>query len=70
MVAQAKTVEPTVVNGVNVDDLMTLIAGVKRDARGRQQLLVDFARPLVECLGYMNCDLRPCGADPWRDARC
>jgi uncharacterized OsmC-like protein len=32
MVAQAKIVEPTVVNGVNVEDLMTLIAGVKRDA--------------------------------------
>ena len=33
MVAQAKTVEPTVVNGVNVDDLLALIEGVRRDAR-------------------------------------
>ena len=32
MVAQAKTVEPTVVNGINVDDLFALIDGVKRDA--------------------------------------
>ena len=33
MVAQAKTVEPTIVNGVNVDDLLALIEGVRRDAR-------------------------------------
>jgi uncharacterized OsmC-like protein len=32
MVAQAKTVEPTIVNGVNVDDLFALIEGVRRDA--------------------------------------
>jgi len=32
MVAQAKTVAPTVVNGVNVDDLFALIDGVKRNA--------------------------------------
>jgi uncharacterized OsmC-like protein len=32
MVAQAKTVEPTIVNGINVDDLFALIEGVTRDA--------------------------------------
>ena len=31
MVAQTKTVEPTIVNGINVDDLFGLIDGVKRD---------------------------------------
>src|SRR5262245_56943320 len=36
MVAQAKTAEPTVVNGINVDDLFALIEGVKRDgAKGK-----------------------------------
>ena len=32
MAAQAKKVEPNVVNGVNVDDVLALIDGVKRDA--------------------------------------
>ena len=32
MVAQRKTAEPTVVNGINVDDLFALIDGVRRDA--------------------------------------
>ena len=32
MSAQTKTAEPTVVNGINVDDLFALIGGVKRDA--------------------------------------
>ena len=32
MVAKPKTVEPTVVNGINLDDLFALIGGVKRDA--------------------------------------
>jgi uncharacterized OsmC-like protein len=32
MAAQTKTVEPTIVNGINVDDLFALIGGVKRDA--------------------------------------
>jgi uncharacterized OsmC-like protein len=32
MVAQTKTVEPTIVNGINVDDLFALIDGVKQDA--------------------------------------
>ena len=32
MVAQAKIAEPTIVNGMNVDDLMALIEGVRRDA--------------------------------------
>ena len=32
MVAQAKIVEPNVVNGINVDDLFALIDGVTRDA--------------------------------------
>src|SRR6516225_21998 len=32
MVAQRKTVEPNIVNGINVDDLFTLIDGVRRDA--------------------------------------
>src|SRR5207248_7673165 len=32
MLAQTKTAEPTVVNGIDVDDLFALIEGVKRDA--------------------------------------
>jgi hypothetical protein len=32
MVAPTKPAEPTVVNGVNVDDLFALIKGVRRDA--------------------------------------
>ena len=32
MTAQAKTAEPTVVNGINLDDLFALIGGIKRDA--------------------------------------
>jgi hypothetical protein len=32
MVPQTKTAEPTVVNGINVDDLFALIDGVKRNA--------------------------------------
>ena len=32
MVAQTKTARPKVVNGINVDDLLALIDGVKRDA--------------------------------------
>src|SRR5258706_4240613 len=32
MVAQMKIAEPTIVNGINVDDLFALIDGVKRDA--------------------------------------
>ena len=32
MTAQPKTVEPTIVNGINVDELFALIGGVKRDA--------------------------------------
>jgi hypothetical protein len=32
MVAQTKIVEPNVVNGINVDDLVALIDGVRRDA--------------------------------------
>jgi len=32
MVAQTKTTEPTVVNGINVDDLFALIESVKRNA--------------------------------------
>ena len=36
MVAQRKTAEPNVVNGINVDDLFALIDGVRRDAaRGK-----------------------------------
>lgn len=36
MVAQTKTVEQTIVNGINVDDLFALIEGVRRDAaKGR-----------------------------------
>ncbi len=36
MVAQAKTAEPTVVNGINVDDLFALIDGVRREpAKGK-----------------------------------
>jgi len=36
MGAQKKTAEPTVVNGINVDDLFALIDGVKREpAKGR-----------------------------------
>ena len=32
MLAKTETTEPSVVNGINVDDLMALIEGVKRDA--------------------------------------
>jgi uncharacterized OsmC-like protein len=32
MVAQRKPAEPTLVNGINVDDLLALIEGVRRDA--------------------------------------
>ena len=32
MVAQTKTAEPTVVNGINLDDLFALIDGARRDA--------------------------------------
>jgi uncharacterized OsmC-like protein len=32
MVTQAKTAEPTVVNGINVDDLISLIDGVRQNA--------------------------------------
>ena len=32
MITQPKIAEPTVVNGINVDDLFALIEGVKRDA--------------------------------------
>jgi uncharacterized OsmC-like protein len=32
MLAKTKTAEPTIVNGINVDDLFALIEGVKRDA--------------------------------------
>ena len=32
MVAQTKTAEPNVINGINVDDLFALIEGVKRNA--------------------------------------
>jgi uncharacterized OsmC-like protein len=36
MTAQRKTTEPTVVNGINVDDLYALIEGVRRDpAKGK-----------------------------------
>ena len=36
MGAQRKTAEPTVVNGINVDDLFALIDDVKREpARGK-----------------------------------
>ena len=36
MVAQTKIAEPTVVNGINVDDLFALIEGVRRDtAKGK-----------------------------------
>jgi uncharacterized OsmC-like protein len=32
MLAQTKTAEPSIVNGINLDDLFALIEGVKRDA--------------------------------------
>ena len=36
MTAQRKTAEPTVVNGINVDDLFALIEGVRREpAKGK-----------------------------------
>jgi len=36
MSAQTKTAEPTVVNGINVDDLFALIEGVRREpAKGK-----------------------------------
>jgi uncharacterized OsmC-like protein len=36
MVAQRKTAEPTVCNGINVDDLIALIEGVRRDTEKGQ----------------------------------
>ena len=51
MVAQTKTAEPTVVNGINVDDLFALIEGVRRDACKRQDKLArhhDLAGPDAE----------------------
>jgi uncharacterized OsmC-like protein len=36
MVAQTKAAEPTVVNGINVDDLFALIDGGRRDAKKGQ----------------------------------
>ncbi len=36
MATQRKTAEPNVVNGINVDDLVALIEGVRRDpAKGK-----------------------------------
>src|SRR5437868_14261564 len=32
MTAHAKTAEPSIVNGINLDDLFALIGGIKRDA--------------------------------------
>jgi uncharacterized OsmC-like protein len=41
MIAQAKTVEPSVVNGINLDDLFGLVEGVRRDgASGKTNLRV------------------------------
>ena len=38
MVAQTKTAEPSIVNGINVDDLFALIEGVRRDtAKGKTE---------------------------------
>ncbi|HEX9590052.1 MAG TPA: hypothetical protein VGA15_20180 [Bradyrhizobium sp.] len=37
MVAQSKTAKPTVVNGINVVDLFTLIDGVKRTPQKARQ---------------------------------
>ena len=39
MVAQPKIAEPTVVNGINVDDLFALIEGVKHDAASVMELV-------------------------------
>ena len=37
MLAQKKTAAPSIVNGINLDDLFALIEGVKRDAaKGKQ----------------------------------
>ena len=44
MVAQTKTAEPTVVNGINVDDLFALIEGVRRHtAKGQTKWRVTTA---------------------------
>jgi uncharacterized OsmC-like protein len=44
MLVKAKTTKPRVVNGVNVDDLMTLIEGVRREtAKGKTQWRVTTA---------------------------
>jgi len=32
MLAQTKTTEPSIINGINLDDLFALIGDVKRDA--------------------------------------
>jgi len=46
MGAQRKTAEPTVVNGINVDDLFALIDGVKREsAKGKTSWHVTTTSP-------------------------
>jgi len=45
MVAQRKTAEPTVCNGINVDDLFALIEGVRRDtAKGKTNTVQSWGR--------------------------
>ena len=54
MSAQTKTVEPTVVNGINVDDLFALIDGVRARSCKRQDELArhhDLAGPGAEPRG-------------------
>jgi len=45
MVAQKKTAQPTVCNGINVDDLFDLIEGVRRDtANGKTNTAQSWGR--------------------------
>jgi len=51
MATQSKTAEPTIVNGINVNDLFALIDGVKREpAKGRRSC---FTPPIVNS-GLVN----------------
>ena len=73
MSAQAKTTEPTVVNGINLDDLFALIGGIKRDAsKAKTSLRVATtwqgqARSRAEVTGFRIGDLESLeqGAPYW-----
>jgi hypothetical protein len=63
MVAQRKTAEPTVCNGINVDDLFALIEGVRRDtAKGKTNTVRSWG---------VSSEARQLSAwEPYDDGRC